>query len=291
MIQPVPTALDRPNQSTTKPSATRPAARFQARNWMPADLRQWLWFIKQQALASTFPVYIFILLAGTRFVHIPGIPRYDLLLFLCLTAQAAFLFFRYETIREFKVIMAFHAIGLLLEIYKTRLGAWSYPGPSWFHIGNVPLYSGFMYASVASYICQAWRRLNLRLTDVPHWGLSCALAVAIYVNFFTEALFIDLRWLLIALVFVHFRKTWVTYGPSNPTFSLRMPIGLSLTLIGLFVWFAENFGTLCGAWRYPNQHHGWAVVHASKLGSWFLLVVIEFLIVARLKCRQVQSSR
>jgi len=290
MIQPLPTAIDRPNSLKAKRIASTLNVRTQTRSWLPVDMGQWLWFIKQQSLASTFPVYIFLSLAVTRFIHIPGVPRYDLLLFLCLAAQAAFLCFRYETFREFKVIMAFHVIGLVLEVYKTRLGAWSYPGPSWFHIGSVPLYSGFMYASVASYICQAWRRLNLRLTNVPHWGLSCALAVAIYVNFFTEALFVDLRWLLIVLVFLHFRNTWVLYGTSSSKFSLRMPISVGLVLVGLFVWFAENFGTLCGAWRYPNQNHGWALVHASKLGSWFLLVVIEFLIVARLKCRRPEGD-
>ena len=257
--------------------------------WLPVDARQWRWFIGRQALSSLFPVYIFLLLAGTRYIHVPVIPRYDLLLILCLLAQWVFLRVRYETLREFNVIMAFHVIGLALEIYKTHYHAWSYPGPSWFHIAGVPLYSGFMYASVASYICQAWRRLNFRLTNLPDWGLSALLALAIYVNFFTERFFVDMRWVLIGLVFLHFRRTYVVYGPqpsdTRPAFTLRMPIAVGLLLVGMFVWFAENFGTLCGAWLYPNQHHGWAIVHASKLGSWFLLVVIEFILVARLKYR------
>lgn len=146
----------------------------------------------------------------------------------------------------------------------------------------MPLYSGFMYASVASYICQAWRRLDLQLTNVPSWRLSSALAVAIYVNFFTERFFVDLRWVLIALVFLHLRKTDVVYGSKD--FELRMPLAVGLLLVGVFVWLAENFGTLCDGWRYPDQGHGWEIVHASKMGSWFLLVVIEFLIVARFKC-------
>ena len=259
----------------------------------------WRWFVWNELLSSAFPVYIFVLLAGTRYLHVPGVSRYDLLLILCLAAQAAFVRFRYETMREFKVIMAFHVIGLILEIYKTHFHAWAYPGPSILHIAGVPLYSGFMYASVASYLCQAWRRLNLRLTNVPNWNLSCALAVAIYVNFFTERFFYDLRWVLITLVFIHFRRTRVSCGPtlpSNPALYIpnqiiRMPLAIGLLLVGVFVWFAENFGTLCGAWQYPNQHHGWAIVHASKLGSWFLLVVIEFLIVAKLKYKTRNVDR
>jgi uncharacterized membrane protein YoaT (DUF817 family) len=265
--------------------------------WLPGNGHEWRWFIGRQALSSLFPVYIFMLLAVTHRVTVPHLYRYDLLLILCLAAQIVFLRIGYETLREFKVIMAFHLIGLLLEVYKTHFHSWAYPGPSLFHIAGVPLYSGFMYASVASYICQAWRRLNLRLTHVPNWTTSCALALAIYVNFFTERFLPDIRWLLIAFVFWHFRRTYVVYGTQNAArppirgeqensaFLLRMPLAVGLSLVGLFVWFAENFGTICGAWQYPNQQHGWAMVHASKMGSWFLLVVIEFLIVARLKCR------
>lgn len=51
-------------------------------------------------------------------MHAGPIPRYDLLLLLCLAAQALFLRIGYETMREFKVIMAFHGIGLVLEILQ-----------------------------------------------------------------------------------------------------------------------------------------------------------------------------
>lgn len=43
----------------------------------------------------------------------------------------------------------FHLIGLALEIFKVHMGSWSYPEEGYVKIFGVPLYSGFMYASVA----------------------------------------------------------------------------------------------------------------------------------------------
>jgi uncharacterized membrane protein YoaT (DUF817 family) len=59
-------------------------------------------------------------------------------------------YLKLETIDELKVICLFHIIGLILELYKVHMGSWSYPEEGWSKIQGVPLYSGFMYASVAS---------------------------------------------------------------------------------------------------------------------------------------------
>jgi uncharacterized membrane protein YoaT (DUF817 family) len=48
---------------------------------------------------------------------------------------------------------------------------------------GVPLYSGFMYASVASYLCQAWRRIKVELVNWPPFIIVVPLAAAIYLNF------------------------------------------------------------------------------------------------------------
>lgn len=66
-----------------------------------------------------------------------------------------------------KVIAVFHGAGLALELFKTHAHAWACPEPGWTKIAGVPLYSGFMYASVASYLCQAWRRLDVSLSCLP----------------------------------------------------------------------------------------------------------------------------
>ena len=49
----------------------------------------------------------------------------------------------------------------------------------------MPLYAGFMYAAVGSYICQAFRRFDLRV-DRFRWRPAAVLAAAAYANFFTH---------------------------------------------------------------------------------------------------------
>ena len=59
-----------------------------------------------------------------------------------------------------------------------------------------------------------------------------------------------------------------------------MPLLLGFVLVALFIWFAENIGTFANAWRYPNQSHVWQVVSIAKLGSWFLLMIISYVMVS-----------
>ncbi|MFN7179796.1 DUF817 family protein, partial [Hyphomonas sp.] len=33
-------------------------------------------------------------------------------------------------------------------------------------------------------------------------------------------------------------------------------------------------------WAYPGQENGWEMVSLSKLGSWYLLMIISFVLVA-----------
>ena len=55
---------------------------------------------------------------------------------------------------------------------------------------------------------------------------------------------------------------------------------LGWLLVALFIWFAENIGTFAHAWTYPGQAHGWAPVPPTKLGAWYLLMYISFVLVA-----------
>ena len=59
-----------------------------------------------------------------------------------------------------------------------------------------------------------------------------------------------------------------------------MPILLGFFLVALFIWFAENIGTLSQAWIYPNQRDGWAMVPATKLVAWYLLMIISVVLVS-----------
>ncbi|MBW5466416.1 DUF817 family protein [Brevibacillus formosus] len=250
-------------------------------------MRLLLHFGYQEAMSCLFPVFIFGSLALSKFVTIPGLPRYDLLLLLCLLFQIFMVKSGLESRDELKVITVFHVIGLCLEIFKVHMGSWSYPEDAYSKVFGVPLYSGFMYASVASYLCQAWRRLEVSLSGWPNQIIATILGAMIYLNFFTHHYIWDLRWVLMGAIFIVFWKTRVYFTVANER--LFMPIPLGYFLIGFFIWIAENIATFLGAWNYPNQRAGWELVHLSKISSWFLLVIVSFIIVAELK--HVKSRR
>jgi uncharacterized membrane protein YoaT (DUF817 family) len=253
-------------------------------------VRELFAFGYHNALSCIFPVFIFSMLAVSHIIHIPGLYRYDFLLIMCIAMQAVMYFSGLESADEVKVITFFHILGLTMEIFKVNHGSWSYTEPGLTKIYGVPLYSGFMYASVASYISQAWRRLDIQMVHWPDFRLSLPLAAAIYGNFFTNHYLMDLRWFIAAAVFIAFRKTKVLFNNNGPVRS--MPMVLAFFLIGLFIWFAENIATFLGAWKYTYQHEGWQMVHFQKLSSWSLLVIVSTIIVAQLKfIKQKRTER
>jgi hypothetical protein len=68
--------------------------------------------------------------------------RYDFLFVAALAIQIAMLTFRLETFEEAKVILIFHIVGTLMELFKTAVGSWIYPEAALFRLGGVPLFSG-----------------------------------------------------------------------------------------------------------------------------------------------------
>lgn len=158
---------------------------FKIRN----SITQLLHFGYHQAMSCIFPVAIFGTLALSGIIDLPFIHRYDAILLILLAVQ--YLMYRsgLETLDEIKVICVFHIIGLLLEIYKVSMGSWAYPEPGFSKIFGVPLYSGFMYASVASFMCQIWRRLKMDMTGWPGIVPAGLLGGAIYLNFLPIILF------------------------------------------------------------------------------------------------------
>jgi uncharacterized membrane protein YoaT (DUF817 family) len=147
-------------------------------------------------------------------------------------------------------------------------------------IGAVPLFSGFMYAAVGSYLARVWRIFDFRFTHYPSPLASSVLAAAIYVNFFAHHWLPDVRIVLFAAIGLLFLKTrvWFTVW-REPRW---MPLLLGWLLVALFIWFAENLGTFARAWIYPSQVGGWSPVHPGKLGAWYLLMYISFVMVAAL---------
>jgi uncharacterized membrane protein YoaT (DUF817 family) len=232
-----------------------------------------------EGLSCAFAAAVFVLLAVSKVWHGP-IPRYDFLLLGCLLVTGLLWVTGVETGREVLVIGLFHVVGLALELFKVRVGSWSYPEDAYTKILGVPLYSGFMYAAVGSYLCQAWRRLELGLIDYRPVPTAIA-AAAVYANFFTHHWLPDLRLLGAFLLIAATWRTTVTFRVGETRY--RIPLWLSFVLIGGFLWLAENAATLLGAWQYPDQTDVWRMVHVSKFGSWALLVSVSFVLVAALK--------
>jgi uncharacterized membrane protein YoaT (DUF817 family) len=242
----------------------------------------WIFGVKE-ARACVFAGTFLGILLLSRHLPLGGLPRYDFILIGALVIQVALLALRIETFAEAAVLAVFHLLGLGLELFKTHpsIGSWSYPEEAWTKFYGVPLYSGFMYAAVASYMCQAWRIMRLRLTGYPPHSLSIALSLAIYANFFTHHFIGDYRWWLMGAVLLVFARTRVHFTVVEK--ERTMPLVVSFLLIGFFVWVAENLATLFGAWVYPNQQKAWALVSTGKISSWALLVIVTFIIVADLK--------
>ncbi|GAA4309389.1 DUF817 domain-containing protein [Mucilaginibacter gynuensis] len=234
----------------------------------------------QQALSCLFPVLVFVMLALSHlFAGI--IPRYDFMLIACVSIQVVLYLTKIETRDEVVVICIFHLLGLLMELFKVHYGSWQYPEHAYTKIAGVPLYSGFMYASVASYMCQAWRRLKLNIHHWPNHYTAMVLGALIYINFFTNHFIPDVRYVIGVFIIYFFRKAIVKFTVDGRQFS--MPVIVSFLLIGFFIWLAENMATLLGAWQYAYQHKGWKMVNYQKISSWEFLVIVSFIIVAELK--------
>ncbi|MEY4747050.1 MAG: hypothetical protein RLZZ416_99 [Candidatus Parcubacteria bacterium] len=250
-------------------------------------LRSWLYefivFGIKEARACVFAGSFFVLLFASNHIPLFGFARYDFLFVTAILLQVVLYFTKIETWDEVKTIFLFHLIGLVLEAFKTNpaIGSWSYPEDAFFKIGTVPLYSGFMYAAVGSYIAQAWRILKLELEEYPSYWATVVLCALIYLNFFTNHFIPDARLVLIPAVFLLFARTRITFVVSKMRRS--MPLALGFCLTAFFIWIAENISTFYGAWQYPSQIHAWTAVSTNKITSWFLLVIISFIIVSYLK--------
>ena len=299
--RPRPTRRDEP-LSASSPSPSSPpdagqgrhtrfeAVRLHLESWSPRPgWRSWLYefllFGFKQGWACLFGGLMLALLLGTYLLYPADAPlhRYDFITIMAVIIQLAMLLLRLETWDEAKVIFAFHIVGTIMELFKTSVGSWVYPEEALLRIGGVPLFTGFMYACVGSYLARVWRIFDFRFTRFPDLLPLGAVAFGIYLNFFTHHWTIDLRWLLFAAIIWLFRGTWVHFRPWRE--HRRMPMLVGFLLVALFIWFAENIGTFARAWTYPGQQAGWRMVSLGKLTSWYLLMILSFTLVAALHRR------
>jgi len=233
----------------------------------------------KQAWASLFGGAMLLLLITTHLfwpAHAP-VARYDALVVAAILIQAFMLASRLEQPSEALVIVIFHIVGTVMEVFKTAHGSWIYPEASVLRIGGVPLFSGFMYACIGSYIARVMRLMDIRYERFPPLWAPWLLALLSYANFFTHHYMPDMRLGLFAVSILIWGRTWVIFTPDVK--ARRMPLILSALLVALFIWVAENLGTFASAWVYPTQRHAWSIVPIAKIGSWYLLVTLSFVLV------------
>lgn len=244
---------------------------------------QELWhFGIANARASIFGAFLLTVFLVTEFVAIPGVSRYDTIFLAAVAFQISALIFRLEEVREFLVILIFHALATLMELFKTHpaIGSWVYPGlpGTIFALGTVPLFTGFLYSAIGSYISRAFLFLRLRYEHFPAYYHLWILATLIYANFFTHHYTFDIRYLLFAYIFFIFWKTKVHFQVYREVRTL--PMLVTALLVAFFVWIAENIGTFTKIWLYPSQLDAWHFVSFGKMGSWFLLLILSFALVS-----------
>ncbi|KQS54325.1 hypothetical protein ASG17_11815 [Brevundimonas sp. Leaf363] len=243
-------------------------------------LYEFLWFGLKQGWACLFGGLMLILIVGTFLLWPDGAPvsRYDFLVVGALAVQAGMLAFRLESWSEARVILVFHIAGTIMELFKTAHGSWAYPEDSVLRIGAVPLFSGFMYAAVGSYIARVQRIFHIKVRGYPPLWATWLLAAAIYVNFFAHHWLPDARSALFLATGAVFGSGWFYFTADRTRRSMPLLVGYGL--VALFIWFAENLGTFARAWTYPGQEGAWEMVSLSKLGAWFLLMIISVVLVS-----------
>lgn len=177
------------------------------------------------------------------------------------------------------MIVLFHVVGTAMEIFKTDVGSWSYEDGGVLRIAGVPLYTGFMYAAVGSYLVRVFRLFELRFERYPPIWATAVVAAAIYANFFAHHFLPDARWVLLALVVALYVRCTMHFRNHRTRPWRRMPVFAAFVGVAFFIWIAENVGTAAGAWIYPDQADGWQPVSISKLVAWLLLMMISVVLV------------
>lgn len=125
-----------------------------------------------QAKASLFAGIILSLIIFTKLFY-PAeadLNRYDFMFIVAVLVQVWLIKFKHESLNEFKMIITFHILAMIMEVFKTspQIGSWAYaPG---FKIGimGVPLFAGFMYSEL--------------VVTSPEVGVYLALSLATTLN-------------------------------------------------------------------------------------------------------------
>lgn len=251
-------------------------------DWMRAQLpfvvAELVMFILKQGWAAIFgaALLIGIIISSQIWQESWAIARYDALLAYALFLQIVFLVTGMESWREVRVILLFHLTGTAMEIFKVSAGSWSYPAEALFKLWDVPLFSGFMYAAVGSYMARVIRLFDMRFAPYPPFWSTVLLASAIYVNFFAHHFIWDARLILFAATVLLFARTRIWFAVGSSLYWMPLPVAAFLS--SFFLWVAENIGTLTKTWLYSGQTSD-QMVSFAKMGSWYLLLYVSFVTV------------
>lgn len=234
----------------------------------------------KQAYACVFGGFLLLVMVVTHYWYpIESLHRYDFIFIAAVAFQLVLLLFKLETLREAAIILLFHIVATVMELFKTSdaIQSWHYPEAFTFRIGNVPLFTGFMYSAVGSYLARVSRIFDFRYSHYPKISYTVILVLAVYLNFFSHHYIRDMRWVILLVTVMLFYKTQIHFKVIKAHRS--MPLLLGWFLVALFIWFAENIATFANIWIYPNQTNGWKMVSLSKLTSWYLLMILSFVMV------------
>jgi uncharacterized membrane protein YoaT (DUF817 family) len=201
------------------------------RTRLPRPIAELVMFTFKQAWACLFGALMLAGLIASDLIwqETWAMARCDALVIYAITLQALFLIFKLETLAEARVILLFHLTGTAMEIFKVNVGSWAYPEPAILKLWGVPLFSGFMYASVGSFIARVIRIFDMRFAPYPPLWMSFALGTAIYLNFFTHHYIWDLRYVLFALTIILFIRTRVWFKIAETDFWMPLPLAALLT--------------------------------------------------------------
>lgn len=248
------------------------------RRHLPRPISELVMFTLKQAWACLFGALLLggLLLSDHIWNDDWAVSRYDALFGYAFGLQVLFLAFKLETVAEARVILLFHFTGTLMEIFKVNVGSWGYPEPGLLKIMGVPLFSGFMYASVGSYMARVIRIFDMRFAPYPPLWITFMLGGAIYLNFFSHHYIWDIRYLLFLATMVVFIRTRIWFKIADCDYWMPLPVAALFT--SFFLWIAENIGTGTGTWIYAGTD-GLSMVSFAKLGSWYLLLYVSFVTV------------
>ena len=245
-------------------------------------LREFLLFIQKNVKACIFGGLLLFIILLTEYITFDLISRYDVIFISAILVQVVLFVTKMESWKEVKVILLFHIVATVMELFKTsaEIGSWSYPSIdiTIFKILTVPLFTGFLYSSVGSYISRSIRIFDMKFINYPKQFAVGLIAVGIYVNFFTHHYFYDFRYILFGLIFIFFWKTKIHFVVHKRI--RKMHFILAGFLAAFFIWIAENVASYSNVWLYPDQVEYWKIVSVQKIGSWFLLLIISFLLVS-----------